>query len=140
MQFHNDAYPETQYAYLYHTLLAWLDLKLDGKSLGNLLAAAGVLSLSIYGAGVLGQRALKDLREAGNKVTCIIDRRADEFPDGIEGYAVMTPEAYAEQSRDELVLVTPEFHFSEIVTRLTEAGVSVERIISLSMVLEKERA
>lgn len=135
---YNGIYDKEQFAYLHHTLRKWLRLKLEGGGLGDTLYRAGVRSAAVYGAGGLGEEVLLDLKDSPIELCCLIDRRAAEYPKGLDGLPVLNIEAYSKLLIGDVVLVTPEYYFREIVEDLTKAGVPLERIISLAMALEQE--
>lgn len=113
-------------------------MKLEGGSLGGKLHRAGFQSIAVYGAGGLGEEVLLDLKNSPVEVRCLIDRRAPEYPEGLHGLRVLDIGAYSASPSGDIILVTPEYYFREIVGDLTKAGVPLERIISLAMALEQE--
>lgn len=135
---YNGVYDKEQFAYLHHTLRKWLRLKLEGGGLGDRLYRAGFRSAAVYGAGGLGEEVLLDLNNSPIEVRCLIDRRAAEYPEGLNGLPVLDIETYTASPSDDIVLVTPEYYFREIAEDLTKAGIPLERIISLAMALEQE--
>ncbi len=135
---YNGMYDKEQFAYLYHTLRKWLCLKLEGGSLGNKLHQSGVQSIAVYGIGGLGEEVLLDLSRSPVEVCCLIDRRATEYPEGLNGLAVLDIEGYSASMSGDIILVMPEYYFREIAEDLTKAGVPLERIISLAMALEQK--
>lgn len=135
---YNGVYDKEQFAYLHHTLRKWLRLKLEGGSLGGNLCRAGFRSVAVYGAGGLGEEVLLDLKGSPIEVSCLIDRRAAEYPERLNGLPVLDIEAYGASPSGDIILVTPEYYFREITEDLTKAGIPLERIISLAMALEQE--
>lgn len=132
---YNGVYDKEQFAYLHHTLRKWLRLKLEGGSLGDRLYQAGVRSAAVYGTGGLGEEVLLDLRDSPVRVCCLIDRRAAEYPGGLNGLPVLDAGEYGASPVGDVVLVTAEYYVQEIKEALTVAGVPVERIVSLAMAL-----
>lgn len=132
---YNGVYNKEQFAYLHHTLRKWLRLRLEGSGLGDRLFRAGVTSVALYGVGGLGEEALLDLNASPIKVCCLIDQRAAEYPEGLNGLPVLDVEAYGKSPAGGIVLVTPEYYFREIEEALTSAGIPGERIVSLAMAL-----
>lgn len=135
---YNGVYDKEQFAYLHHTLCKWLRLKLEGGGLGDRLYRAGFRSVAVYGIGGLGEEVLLDLKDSPVEVCCLIDRRAAEYPEGLNGLRVLDIETYAASPSGDIILVTPEYYFREIAEDLTKAGVPLERITSLAMALEQE--
>lgn len=135
---YNGVYDKEQFAYLHHTLRKWLRLRLEGGGLGDRLYWAGFRTMAVYGAGGLGEEVLLDLKDSPVEVCCLIDRRAAEYPEGLDGLPVLDIEAYSASPSGDVVLVTPEYYFREITKDLIKAGIPLERIISLAMALEQE--
>ena len=137
---YNGVYDKEQFAYLHHTLRKWLRLRLrlEGGGLGDRLYQAGIRSAAVYGINGLGEDVLLDLNRSPVKVCCLIDRRAVEYPEGLDGLPVLDIESYSESPSGDVVLVTPEYYFREIAEDLTQAGIPQERILSLAMALEQE--
>ena len=131
---YNGIYDKEQFAYLHAVLRKWLRLKLEGGSLGDKLYRSGIRSAAVYGIGGLGEDVLLDLMPI--EICCLIDRRAEEYPKGLNGLPVLDLETYSAAPMGNIVLVTPEYYFREIVEALTAAGVPEERIVSLAMALE----
>lgn len=130
---YNGVYDKEQFAYLHHVLRKWLRLKLEGGSLGDKLYRAGVRSAAVYGISGLGEEVLLDLSPI--EVCCLIDRRAEEYPDGLTGLPVLDIAVYSAAPVGDIILVTPEYYFQEIEGALTAAGIPADRIVSLAMAL-----
>lgn len=133
---YNGIYEKERFAYLHHTLERWLRLRIAGIGLGDKLAQAGVCSVAVYGIGGLGELVLADLKESPVRVACLIDRRAADYPDGLDGIPVVDIAGYAAAPVGDIILVTPEFAFRSIAEDLIEAGIPMERLVSLAMALE----
>ena len=132
---YNGIYDKEQFAYLHHTLRKWLHLRLDGSGLGSKLYQSGVRTVAVYGVAGLGGEVLLDLKDSPIEVCCLIDRRAAEYPDGLDGLPVLDIKAYRASPAGDIILVTPEYYFHEIEETLTMAGVPEEQIVSLAMAL-----
>lgn len=134
---YNGIYEQERFAYLHHTLEKWLRLRLNGSGLGENLTRSGVRTVAVYGVGGLGEDALADLRNSQVRVLCLIDRRAAEYSNGVGGLPVFDIDGYRNAEQADIVLVTPEFAFRPIADSLLEAGIPMERIVSLAMALEE---
>ncbi len=133
---YNGIYDIDQFAYLHHLLKKWLRLRQEGSSLGKKLYQSGVRSAAVYGVGGLGEEVLFDLNDSPLEVCCLIDRRASEYPEGLNGLPVLDIAAYSASPVGDIVLVTPEYYFCEIMETLAKAGVGLERIVSLAMAFD----
>jgi hypothetical protein len=131
----NGIYDERQFAYLYDMTKKWLELKIKGRSLGDILAANKVEKIFIYGINGFGELAYEDLKDSAVKIQAFIDKRAAEYADGYKGIKVFLPDRRLAES-EEYIIVTPEYYFNEILNELVKNGAAIDRIISLAMILE----
>lgn len=133
---YNGVYDKEQFAYLYGVLEKWLSLKIEGGSLAERLLENSINAVAIYGMRGLGEMVYRDIENSGVEVRCFIDKRAGEYPEGYHGKKVFSIAQAKENLADAFILVTPEFYFREIFQSLLGAGINMERIISLAMVLQ----
>ncbi|MGP1568845.1 nucleoside-diphosphate sugar epimerase/dehydratase [Peptoanaerobacter stomatis] len=131
----NGIYDEKQFAYLYDMTKKWLELKMKGKSLGNILSFNNIKNVFIYGINGFGELTYDDIKDSNVKINAFIDKRADEYINGYKGIDVLFPDSDLNKFED-YIIVTPEYYFNEILNDLVKNGVSIDRIISLSMILE----
>lgn len=132
---YNGVYNKEQYAYLYDTLTKWLALRIQGGSLGKSMLEKGIRRVALYGVSGPGELAYADIRDSGVEILCFIDKNADRYQGKKDGLEVLNLEQLDRLPEDCRVLVTPEYFFREIAGDLAERGISLERIISLAMIV-----
>lgn len=131
---YNGVYTAEQYAYVHDTLMKWLKEKVAGGSLGRRLRDMGVLNVAVYGANELGRMVCHDIEECVT-VSVYIDKNAFRFQGMADGKPVLGLDDLELLPEDNYILVTPEFYFREIMEDLTDRGIGMDRILSLSMVV-----
>lgn len=131
---YNGVYTAEQYAYMHDTLMKWLKEKIAGGSLGRKLREMGILDVAVYGANELGRMACHDI-EGCVTVSAYIDKNAVRFQGMVDKKPVLDLDHLELLPEDNYILVTPEFYFREIMEDLTDRGVEMNRILSLSMVV-----
>lgn len=131
---YNGVYTVEQYAYMHDTLMKWLKDKVAGVSLGQKLRGMGISGVAVYGANELGQMVCHDIEDSVT-ISAYIDKNASRFQGMVDGKRVLDLEHLGLLPEDCSILVTPEFYFREIMEDLTERGIVMERILSLSMVV-----
>ena len=67
-----------KFAYLYDSLIKWIQLKQLGSSIGDRLKKKNVNIIAIYGANEFGQMVYKDVCNSV-EVICYIDKKAKEM-------------------------------------------------------------
>lgn len=132
---YNGVYTIEQYAYMNDTLTKWLARKVDGAGLGDRLQELGIQKLAIYGINGIGKLVYQDIKQAKIPISCFVDKRAQNYPNGCEGLPVLGLNQLSQLDDDCYVLVTPEYYFYDILQDLLEGGIPLERIISLAMVV-----
>lgn len=132
---YNGIYNKEQYAYLYDTLTKWLNVRIRGGSLGENMRAKGIERVALYGVNGLGEQAYRDIKASGIEIVCFIDKNGSRCGAEKEGVPVFSLEQLEQVPEKCYILVTPEYYFREIMTDLLDRGISLERIISLSMLL-----
>lgn len=136
---YNGVYTAEQYAYMHDTLQKWLSGHIKGESLGDRILAKGIDCIAIYGVSGLGQMAYDDI-VSRVRIVNFIDKRADKYSKGYRTsdgriVSVLSLAQLQQLPKECFVLVTPEYYFYEIMDDLSERGIPLERIISLSMVV-----
>lgn len=131
---YNGVYIVEQYAYMHDTLMKWLKEKIAGNSLGQKLRDMDVSGVAVYGANELGQMVCRDIEDCVT-VSAYIDKNASRFQGMADGKSVLGLEQLELLPADDYILVTPEFYFREIMKDLTDRGIGMNRILSLSMVV-----
>lgn len=101
------------------SLVQWVTIEREGKSLPNLLEEMGYKTIAIYGYGHLGKLFESRLEKSKIEIVCIMDRVFTET----EGYFV-TPGAL--DSRIDVVVVTNTFYYESIRKQLLENGCKAE--------------
>lgn len=132
---YNGVYNKEQYAYMYDTLVKWLTAKIQGGSLGENLLAKGIGKVALYGISGLGELVYRDVKDSGAEVVCFIDKNAGRYGVEKDGLAVLNLEQLEQVPAEAYILVTPEYFFREIMTDLSDRGIPLAHIISLSMVV-----
>lgn len=132
---YNGVYHKEQFAYMHDTLLKWLDVRLKGNSLGDSMWEKGIKKVALYGGDKLGEMAFQDLEGSKVKVVGFIDKNAGRYGFEKQGLPIWSLEQMGQLPEDIYILVTPEYYFYEIMADLLEKGISLGRIISLSMVV-----
>lgn len=132
---YNGVYTMEQYAYIHDTLNKWLKDKIRGKSLGMRLQELGIRKIMIYGANELGVMVCQDIVRDGIDVLGFIDKSPMLHGQKRCEVRIYSLEVLDELSDDCYILVTPEYYFCEIMSSLIEGGISLERIVSLSMIV-----
>lgn len=132
---YNGVYNTEQYAYLYDTLTKWLSGRIRGGSLGENLLAKGVEKIALYGVSGLGELAYGDVKDSGVEILCFVDKNAKRYGGERYGLEVWGLERLGQLPQDCYILVTPEYYFRNIADDLLAGGISLERILSLSMVV-----
>lgn len=132
---YNGVYDIEQFAYLQEPLVKWLSLKIAKKGLADILQEKGINEIAIYGIHKIGRMVYQDVKHSKISISCFIDKRAGDYPNGYEGMPVISLEELSQRELDGFILVTPEFHFNDILRDLLKKGVEFERIISLSMIV-----
>ena len=131
---YNGVYTIEQYAYLYDTLVKWVRAKVNGESIGERLKGHGINKVVLYGINDFGLIVYDDIKDFVD-VVAFIDKKADGS-DSIAGKKMYGLEIVKELPKDCVFLITPEYYFKEILEDLSELGISTDRMISVSMVVE----
>lgn len=132
---YNGIYDIEQFAYLHDSFQKWLRLKMQNNSIGKVLKDKGIRSVAIYGVNDLGKMVYEDICQEEIAVACFIDKKYKSYPEGYDGIPVIGSKQLFQVDSEVFILITPEFYFCEIVNDLLEGGTSIEKILSLSMVV-----
>ena len=101
------------------SLIQWVTIEHEGKSLPGLFHEMGYSIVAIYGYGQLGKMLERILDKSGIKVACIIDRVFNET----KGYYVAPGPLDKEV---DAVIVTNTFYYEEIREGLLKNGCKAE--------------
>jgi len=132
---YNGVYTIEQYAYMNDTLTKWLQHRIAGECLGDRLMELGVTKLALYGIGGVGKLVYEDIVQTDIHICAFVDKKAERYPSGCEGFPVYGLSQLQQLEEDCYVLVTSEYYFREILDDLLKGGITLERIISLAMVV-----
>lgn len=114
----------------YWVLTRWLDLKLRGYGVIDILNKLGVCNIAVYGYAELGQLLCRELDDTKIQVAYLLDRTVKET--GIENLPVYVPQCGLPEV--DAVVVTAVYDFDRIEEELSQMG--YRRIISLKNLLE----
>lgn len=98
--------------YLMHR---WLQIRQNGKYLGDYLRGMGCRSVAVYGMGLAGERLLDELRNADVQVLYGIDKRAHTLNGEIEVFSL-----YDDLPAVDAVIVTLPMYFDSIKSELEQ--------------------
>ncbi len=113
----------------------WIKNNIDHYSIEKAMLDHGYRTISIYGNGEIGSRLYEELKGTEVKVSCFIDKKADDFTRYNEdGIVVRSIEDVGEYSNVDAIIVTTVNIFEEIEKKLLEKGVQCN-IISLEDLL-----
>lgn len=96
-------------AAFYEILLQWVEDKISGHNIADILKSEGVQTVAIYGMKELGELLLSELEHAGLDVRYIIDRRKEDICLDVPAYNVEEPLPEADA-----VIVTAVLYYKEI--------------------------
>ncbi len=83
----------------------------------------------IVGSGNFGLQCYELIRQSGNdKVICFADNGYEKYTHGLIGKKVISLESAVEKYKDAHFVVTPKYHFMEIIRQLHEIGLPLEQI------------
>lgn len=132
---YNGVYTIEQYAYMHDTLMKWLNCKVNNENLGEKLCALGVEKVAVYGANGLGELVGKDIQHSSVEIVNYIDKNSALYGQKRCDVQIIAPSEVLSLPQDCFVLVVPEYYYREILDNLLREGLSMERIISLSMIV-----
>ena len=111
----------------YDLLHSWFQLKEQGRSAAEYFERNHYDNIAIYGWGVYGQHLFKDLKQAGARVSCIIDKAQNEA-------GVISIGEFLRDNREaSVVVVTPIYAYGEVYRELADKidvpMISLEEVI-----------
>lgn len=120
----------------YWILTKWVDCKIKGQNIVDVLRLYGYMKIVIYGYAELGQLLCKEILQGGMRVEYVLDKTVETT--GIEGLPIYKlvdiKKSDQEPLRIDVVIVTAVYYFEEIKRELTEAG--YQNVISMRTLLE----
>ncbi len=114
----------------YWVLTRWMDLKLRGYGIDDILSKLEVYNIAVYGYAELGQLLCRELVDTKIHISYLLDKRVKET--GIENLLVYLPQNGLPEV--DAVVVTAVYYFDEIEKDLSQMG--YQNIISLRNLLE----
>ena len=99
------------------------------KDSGLLEKLEGKEKVIIVGSGNFGLQCHELIRQSGNdKVICFADNSYEKYAHGLIGKSVISLESAVEKYKDAHFVVTPKYHFMEIIRQLHELGLPLEQV------------
>lgn len=120
----------------YWILTKWMDYKIKGQNIAEILKRYGYMKIVVYGYAELGQLLCKELLQGGMRVEYVLDKTVETT--GNSELPVYKPSdaGGANQAllQIDVVIVTAVYYFEEIKQELTETG--YQNVISMRALLE----
>lgn len=116
----------------YWVFTRWMDLKIRGYSIADILNKLEIHNIAVYGYAELGQLLCRELIDTKIHISYLLDKRVKET--GIENLSVYVPQRGL--SEVDAVVVTAVYYFDEIEKELSQMG--YQNIISFRNLLEIE--
>lgn len=116
----------------YLVLTRWMELKIKGRSVAEILAEKGFYNIAVYGYAELGKLLCQELFGTNIKVAYILDKKVKWT--GRDDLVVYVP--HKGMPTVDAVVVTAVYYFDEIEESLLQEGVKI--VISLQTLLESK--
>lgn len=116
----------------YWILTRWMDWKIAGKRIADVLLKQNWRQIAVYGYAELGQLLCRELAEGEVHVSYLLDKRVADS--GIKNLPVYIPQSGLPQV--DAVVVTAVYYFDEIREELSKMG--YQNIISFRTLLETD--
>lgn len=116
----------------YWILTRWMDWKIAGKRIADVLLKQNWKRIAVYGYAELGQLLCRELAEGEVHVSYLLDKRVADS--GIKNLPVYIPQSGLPQV--DAVVVTAVYYFDEIKEELSKMG--YRNIISFRTLLETD--
>lgn len=114
----------------YWVLTRWMDLKIRGYGIADLLGKRNCNSIAVYGYAELGQLLCKELAGTKIHISYLIDKKVKDT--GIENLPVYVPQRGLPEV--DTIVVTAVYYFDEIQKELLHMG--YQNVISFRNLLE----
>lgn len=120
----------------YQILTRWMDFKIKGRNIAELLEARGLRRIAVYGYAELGRLLCRELSETAVGVAYVLDKSAGKAGDGEMPVYNPAEAGFTVQRLPHVdaAIVTAVYYFEEIRRELSEAGYC--SVISLGALLE----
>lgn len=116
----------------YWVLTRWMDLKIKGYGIADILGKLDYHSIAVYGYAEIGQLLCRELAATGVSVSYVLDKSVRNT--GMEALQVHVPQSGLPDV--DAVVVTAVYYFQEIERELLQMG--YQNIISLRTLLEAD--
>ncbi|MDE6662374.1 MAG: PIG-L family deacetylase [Lachnospiraceae bacterium] len=116
----------------YWILTRWMDLKIRGYGIADILNKLKYNNIAVYGYAELGQLLCKELVDTKVHVSYLLDKRVKDT--GIENLPVYVPQSGL--PKVDAIVVTAVYYFDEIEKELLQMG--YKNIISFRNLLETD--
>lgn len=126
----NESVPVVEKQTYYRNCLEkWMELKQQGKSLGNILLSKNIKRIVIYGTGTIGELLVNDVIEKVEiEYFIITNKTADNFM----GYSVYSCNAELPEKSEELsLIVIPGYDIETIITTIGKKFANVYSVDAL---------
>ena len=100
---------------VYRCLERWMTLREEKKNLEEYLRQLGIKKIAIYGAGILGQHLVEELKGSSIAVSYFIDRDSAKQ---IAGYRTISP--YGELEEVDAIIITVVGEFGNVCDALKD--------------------
>ncbi len=116
----------------YWVFTRWMDLKIRGYGIADILNRLKINTVAVYGYAELGQLLCRELAGTSVHVSYLLDKRVKDT--GIKNLPVYTPQSGLPQM--DAVIVTAVYYFDEIEKELSQMG--YQNMISFRTLLETD--
>ncbi len=120
----------------YWILTKWMDRKIKGQNIVEVLGTRGYTKIAVYGYAELGQLLCKEILQGGMCVEYVLDKTVEKT--GIRKLPIYRPDEIKNSKQEllqvDVVIVTAVYYFEEIKRELTETG--YRNVISMRALLE----
>ncbi len=105
---------EKKFEAFYRLLIAWVEMKQEGKNLAEFFEYNQIRTIAIYGMKELGERLVKELEETGIEIKYVIDQNEALETDLVK----KTPDD--ELPEVDAIVVTAIYFYQDIVEKLSK--------------------
>jgi lactate dehydrogenase-like 2-hydroxyacid dehydrogenase len=99
----------------YNLLIAWLELKQEGRELSEYFEFNNIKTIAVYGMKELGERLVRELKGSGIEIKYIIDKNIDNIDTSLPKYK---PDDTLEEV--DAVVVTAVYYYQDIEETLSK--------------------
>lgn len=114
----------------YRMLTKWVDMKISGKGITDLLINRGITDVAVYGYAELGKLLVKELNQSNIEVAYILDKKVKESD--MDNISIYVPQK--DLPGVSAVIVTAVYYYDAIQKELMD--LEFKNIISLESLLE----